>query len=111
MLGLKWQIKKKGLKKYLGPEAQQFRTLPKTIVFECNIAQVTRDEAKILRHHFAVNQTVRNGGGGFMTEGTCTCHLVQICIKIRIGAWIMRIISYLCKRIWLKDVGCMMSDG
>ena len=31
-------------------------------------------------------------------QGTGTCHFVQICIKIRIGAWIMRIISYLCKR-------------
>lgn len=93
-----WQIKEKGLNRCLGPGSQMFRTLPKIIVFECDIVLVTRDEAKILRHHFAVNQTVRNGGGGFMTEGTCTCHLVQICIKIRIGAWIMRIISYLCKR-------------
>ncbi len=36
--------------------------------------------------------------GQRLWQGTGTCHLVQICIKIRIVVWIMRFFSYLCKR-------------
>ena len=42
-----------------------FRMFPKIIVFACEIAFGYTRERKILRHHSAVYQTVRRGGGGF----------------------------------------------